>query len=117
MPVSITQAALGARVAVPTPDGQDHVDIKPGTQHGTEIRLRGKGVPHLRRAGLKGDLHVLVDIQVPTRLSARQRELLQEFAEESGETDAAPPPGPVPKPSGRNRRKRGLTDRLKDAIS
>ena len=117
MPVSITQAALGARVAVPTPDGQDHVDIKPGTQHGTEIRLRGKGVPHLRRAGLKGDLHVLVDIQVPTRLSARQRELLQEFAEESGETDAAPPPGPGPKPSGRNRRKRGLTDRLKDAIS
>src|SRR3954447_5609401 len=59
LPVSITQAALGARISVPTPDGQEHVDVRAGTQHGTEIRLRGKGVPHLRRAGLKGDLHVL----------------------------------------------------------
>lgn len=117
LPVSITQAALGARVLVPTPEGQEYVDIKPGTQHGTEIRLRGKGVPHLRRANLKGDLHVLVDVQIPTRLSARQRELLEEFAEESGEVDAGPAPGPGPKASGRNRRKRGITDRLKDAIS
>jgi len=117
MPVSITQAALGARLAVPTPDGPDHVDLKPGTQHGTQIRLRGKGVPHLRRAGLKGDLHVLVDVQIPTRLTARQRELLEEFAEESGEAEPVPAPGPGPKASGRSRRKRGLTDRLKDAIS
>ncbi len=77
------------------------MDVKPGTQHGTEIRLRGKGVPHLRRAGLEGDLHVLVDVQVPTRLTARQRELLEEFAEESGETSRRAGAGPGPKRSGR----------------
>lgn len=117
LPVSITQAALGARLAVPTPDGPEYVDVKPGTQHGTEIRLRGKGVPHLRRAGLRGDLHVFVDVQVPTKLSARQRELLEELAELSGENEPGPEPGPGPKASGRNRRKRGIADRLKDAIS
>ena len=51
------------------------VDVKAGTQHGAEIRLRGRGVPHLRRQGARGDLHVLVDVRIPTRLSARQREL------------------------------------------
>ena len=76
----ITQAALGARVTVPTPDGEELVEIKPGTQPGAEIRLRGKGVPHLRRPGSRGDLHVLVDVRVPTRLSARQRELLEELS-------------------------------------
>jgi molecular chaperone DnaJ len=54
----------------------------------TEIRLRGKGVPHLRRTGSRGDLHVLVDVVVPTRLSKRQRELLSEYAAEAGETVA-----------------------------
>lgn len=117
LPVSMTQAALGARLPVPTPDGTEYVDVKPGTQHGTEIRLRGKGVPHLRRAGLRGDLHVFVDVQVPTKLSARQRELLEELAELAGENEPPPDPGPGPKASGRNRRKRGIADRLKDAIS
>ena len=104
-------------VAVPTPEGQEYVDIRSGTQHGTEIRLRGKGVPHLRRAGLRGDLHVMVDVRIPTRLTARQRELLEEFAEESGESEAQAMAGPGPKASGRDRRKRGIADRLKDAIS
>ena len=83
--VSIAQAALGASLVVPTVDGEETVEIKPGTQPGTEIRLRGRGVPHLRRAGARGDLHVLVDVRVPTRLTRRQRELLAEFATESGE--------------------------------
>ena len=83
--VSITQAALGASLVVPTADGEETVEIKPGTQSGTEIRLRGRGVPHLRRAGARGDLHVLVDVRVPTRLTRRQRELLAEFATEAGE--------------------------------
>ena len=64
MPVSITQASLGARIEVPTPDGPEIVDVKAGTQHGAEIRLRGRGVPHLRRQGARGDLHVLVDVQI-----------------------------------------------------
>jgi len=83
--VSIAQAALGTRIRVPTVDGEEEVEIKAGTQPDTEIRLRGKGVPHLRRAGARGDLHVLVDVVVPTKLSKRQRELLTELAAESGE--------------------------------
>jgi molecular chaperone DnaJ len=118
--VSIAQAALGARVTVPTPDGVEAIDIKPGTQHGTEVRLRGRGVPHLRRSGVRGDLHVLVDVRVPSRLSARQRELLEAFAVESGESlDIADADG-ADGASGRTRRSRrqkGLFDKVKDAIS
>jgi molecular chaperone DnaJ len=83
--ISIAQAALGARISVPTVDGDEEVEIKPGTQPDTEIRLRGKGVPHLRRTGARGDLHVLVDVVVPTKLSKRQRELLEEYAKEAGD--------------------------------
>lgn len=87
--VSIAQAALGTRITVPTVDGDEEVEIKPGTQPATEIRLRGKGVPHLRRAGARGDLHVLVDVVVPTKLSKRARELLAAYAEETGESVAS----------------------------
>jgi molecular chaperone DnaJ len=84
--ISIAQAALGTRITVPTVDGDEEIEIKPGTQPDSEIRLRGKGVPHLRRSGARGDLHVLVDVVVPTRLSKKARELLAAYAEENGET-------------------------------
>jgi molecular chaperone DnaJ len=83
--VSIAQAALGTRITVPTVEGEEEVEIKAGTQPGTEIRLRGKGVPHLRR-GQRGDLHVMVDVVVPTRLSKKARELLAAYADEAGES-------------------------------
>jgi molecular chaperone DnaJ len=111
LPLSVTQAALGARIAVPTADGEEEIEIRPGTQPGAEIRLRGRGVPHLRRAGSRGDLHVMVDVRIPTRLSDRQRELLEALAIEGGERQ-----GEVAQPQPA-RRKRGLGDRLKDAIS
>ena len=101
--LSIAQAALGTRVMVPTVDGDEEVEIKAGTQPGAQIRLRGKGAPHLRRPGARGDLHVLVDVRVPTKLSPRQRELLEEFATEGGETVAKGAGG-------------GIIDRLKDAL-
>ncbi|MFL5755501.1 MAG: molecular chaperone DnaJ [Chloroflexota bacterium] len=83
--VSIVQAALGTRIRVPTVEGEDEeVEIKAGTQPGTEIRLRARGVPHLRRA-LRGDLHVIVNVIVPTKLSKRQRELLESYAKETGD--------------------------------
>lgn len=116
LPVSISQAALGAKVSVPTPDGDELVEVRPGTQHGAEIRLRGRGVPHLRRAGSRGDLHVLVSVTVPTRLSSRQRELLEEYAAESGERSDEPVPPPGPGARRGSTRKRGIADRLKDAI-
>jgi len=83
--VSIAQAALGARISVPTVEGDEEVEIKAGTQPGTEIRLRGRGVPHLRRTGSRGDLHVFVNVVVPAKLTKRQRELLAEFAAETGD--------------------------------
>ncbi len=86
--VSIVQAALGTTIAVPAVDGDEQVEIKAGTQPGAEIRLRGRGVPHVRRTGSKGDLHVFVNVIVPSKLSKRQRELLAEYAVESGEVVA-----------------------------
>jgi molecular chaperone DnaJ len=83
--VSIAQAALGTRLTVPTVDGDEDVDVKPGTQPGTEIRLRGKGVPHLRRSSSRGDLHVFVRVVVPSKLSKKQRELLEDLAREGKE--------------------------------
>ena len=84
--LSIAQAALGTTIKVPTADGEDiDVEIKPGTQPGTEIRLRGRGVPHLRRQSVKGDLHVIANVIVPTKLTKRQRELLEQYAAEAGE--------------------------------
>jgi molecular chaperone DnaJ len=127
--LSITQAALGARVSVPTAGGSEEIDIKPGTQPGTEIRLRGKGVPHLRRQSSRGDLHVMVDVHVPARLSSRQRALLEELAVELGEVDSEPEAAaegatagadtakPRTRAGRRRNRKRGLGDRLRDAIS
>jgi molecular chaperone DnaJ len=113
--LSITQAALGAEVTILTPDGEELIEIRPGTQPGTEIRRRGKGVPHLRRPGQRGDLHVLVDVEVPTHLSARQRELLEQLAMESGEigTNGDRPAGKARTKKG----KRSLGDRIKDAIN
>jgi molecular chaperone DnaJ len=83
--VSMAQAALGTRVTIPTVEGDEEIEVRPGTQPGTEIRLRGRGVPQLRRPSIRGDLHVMVDVAVPTKLNRRQRELLEELAAESGE--------------------------------
>jgi molecular chaperone DnaJ len=83
--VGLAQAALGTTIVVPTVEGEEVVEVKAGTQPGTEIRLRGKGVPYLRRPGQRGDLHVIVDVVVPPRLSRAQREALEAYAAASGE--------------------------------
>jgi molecular chaperone DnaJ len=85
-PVSFSQAALGAEVEVPLLDQDEHADLKvpAGTQPGKVLRVRGKGVPKLQREG-RGDLLVHINVEVPQKLTARQRELLEEFAKESGE--------------------------------
>jgi molecular chaperone DnaJ len=89
--LSIAQAALGTKIYVPTVEGEDaEVEIKPGTQPGTEIRLKGKGVPHLRRHSSRGDLHVIANVVVPTKLSKKQRELLEAYAKDAGETVNGP---------------------------
>jgi len=77
--VNVAQAALGARVTIPTLEGEEQFDLPPGTQTGAIFRLRGRGVPHLRRNG-RGDLLVLVRVEVPTKLTRQQRELFEQLA-------------------------------------
>ncbi len=79
--IGYPQAALGAEVSVPTLDGPTTVQIHPGTQAGETIRLKGKGMPRFRGYG-KGDLLVRVGISVPEKLTSKQRELLEQLAEE-----------------------------------
>ncbi len=80
--VNITQAALGDEVTVPTLDGDDMVTIPPGIQTGDNIRLRGKGVPRLRRDGTtggRGDQVITIQVRTPTNLTKEQRDLLLEL--------------------------------------
>jgi molecular chaperone DnaJ len=78
IPVSFAQAALGTEIRVPTLDGDQTLKVPDGTQSGTTLRIRGKGVPLLNGHG-KGDLFVEVRVQTPSKLNKRQRELLQEL--------------------------------------
>ena len=81
LPISFTDAALGTSVEVPSIDGgKSKIKIPSGTQHGKQFRLKGKGMPVLRR-NIFGDLYIKNYTQVPTSLSKRQKEILEEFNE------------------------------------
>lgn len=84
VPITFVQAAIGGEVEVPTLDGKGKVRIPPGTQPGSVLRLRGKGLPS-RTSLSRGDQRIEVTIEVPTSLTERQRELLAELAKELGE--------------------------------
>jgi molecular chaperone DnaJ len=79
MPISFVKAALGTEITVPTLDGKVELKIPPGTQTGRQFRLKGRGVQHIR-AGGRGNQYVRVVVEIPTNLSKRQKELLEEFA-------------------------------------
>jgi len=79
VPVSFVQAALGAEIEVPTLAGKTHIKIPAGTQPGSLVRLKGKGVKNIQGFG-SGDLHVRINVEVPAHLNAAQRAKLQEFA-------------------------------------
>jgi molecular chaperone DnaJ len=80
VPVSFVQAALGADIEVPTLDGKASLKVPAGTQPGTMFRLKGKGVKNIQGYG-HGDLHVRINVEVPTHLSSAQKAKLQEFSE------------------------------------
>jgi molecular chaperone DnaJ len=82
LPISFPQAALGTRIEIPTLESTESLEVPPGTQSGEVFRLRGRGVKRLRGAG-RGDQIVQVVVKTPTRLSKRQKELLEEFAQMS----------------------------------
>lgn len=80
IPVDLYTALLGGNIVVETMSGPVTLKIQPGTQNGQTIRLRGKGMPLLRRKGEFGDLYATVDVRLPTHLTERQRKLLEEMA-------------------------------------
>jgi molecular chaperone DnaJ len=100
----MTAAALGTVVKVPALDGEEELDVRPGTQSGQTIELRARGVPHLRGVG-RGDLVVHVVVATPTKLEPDQENLLRELARTRDEE--APPGQFAPG-------QQGLFSRLKD---
>ena len=80
MPISFTQAALGAEVLAPTLEGDAPLTIPRGTQHGAIFHIKHQGMPNLR-TGQRGDLVVRIAVEIPRKLSSRQRQLLRDFAE------------------------------------
>jgi len=102
LPITFAQAALGSEVEVPTLTGSETLMIKPGTQHGDVIRLRDHGMPNLR-TGRHGDLLVSLHIEVPRKITDKQRTLLEEYAQ-TEDTDVLP-------------RHKGIWDKIKQYIN
>ena len=84
IPISFPQAALGGDVNVPSLDGEVPLTLHPGTQSGSQYRLRGRGMPSVRGGG-RGDELVTVHVVVPSKLGKRERELLEEYARAGGD--------------------------------
>ena len=99
LPITFTQAALGATVTVPTLDGKSSYDIHYGTQPGDIFKLKGKGVQHLGGRG-RGDQYVRVVIEVPKNLSSKQKQLIREFEDSTGDKNY--------------QKRKGFMDKLKD---
>lgn len=116
VPISFAQAALGADIRVPTVDGDVIYTVKPGTKTDTKVRLKGKGVPSLRNAQVRGDHYVTLVIQTPEKLSAEAKEALRKFdmlsgntlKQESANTDA------TDKNKGKSKKK--FMDKVKEAF-
>ncbi len=83
MPISITQAALGCEIDVPTLEKPVKQRIPEGTQTGTQFRIKGQGFPNLKN-GIKGDLILTVNVEVPRKLSEKQKDLLRQLDESMG---------------------------------
>jgi molecular chaperone DnaJ len=100
--INVAQAALGDVVMVPTLDGEEELSLPAGTQTGDVFRIKGRGVPYLRRSG-RGDQQVVVTVQTPTKLTARQRELFEELGQTLGKEIVA-------------QSERGFLDRVREAL-
>jgi molecular chaperone DnaJ len=83
LPLNVAQAALGDELSVPTLEGEEELKVPAGTQHGRTFRFRGRGVPHLRSSE-RGDMYVVAKVEVPSKLTKRQRELFKELSKELG---------------------------------
>jgi molecular chaperone DnaJ len=92
VPVTMVEAALGASVRVPTPEGSVALKLPAGTQHGRQLRMKGKGAPKLGASG-KGDLIARIRVATPEDLNGQQKDLLKKFAESRKEDVRAKLPG------------------------
>jgi molecular chaperone DnaJ len=104
LPINVAQAALGDKVEVPTLNGQAKINIEPGTQSGKTVRLKGKGVPHLRDGG-HGDEVVRLWVVTPKSLDEQQRRLFQELAKTLGKAE-------LPK----DKEGKGFFERIREAL-
>lgn len=91
VPISFTTATLGGEVTVPTIDGKVKLKIPEGTQTGKVFRLRGKGIPDVKRPSQIGDQLIQVTVETPVKLSHKAREILKDFATEMGESQDSHP--------------------------
>jgi molecular chaperone DnaJ len=107
IPVNFTTLAIGGEIQVPTLDGAEHVKVPEGTQTGTTLRLRGKGMPDVGGRG-KGDLLATVQVQTPKKLTKEQRQLIEQLAK------ALPKEQFRPRAHGAEEEDRNLFDRVKD---
>lgn len=149
MSINMAEAALGMTKPIPTLEGEDiDLDIPAGTQAGSQFRLRGRGVPRIRRDGRhtdrRGDIRVLVDVDIPSKLNKFQRKLVEDLAYSLANNGKAPPaPAAKKRSSGRKRsankaeepqqtsdqaddpveqpetdeKQKGLFDRIKDTLA
>jgi DnaJ-class molecular chaperone len=85
IPITVPEAALGAKIEVPTVDGKARLRVPPGTQSGQKFRLRERGAPSLRASGVRGDQFVEVKITLPKVISEETKELLQQFSRHNPE--------------------------------
>jgi molecular chaperone DnaJ len=95
--ISATQAALGASILIATLDEEETVRVEPGTESGTVVRLRGRGIPNLNRRG-RGDLYVTLHVVTTRELSREERTLYRQLAELRGEDPKVPAPGSLRRP-------------------
>lgn len=121
--ISFAQAALGGDIKITTVDGDETYPVKAGTQSGTRIRLRGKGVPDVRNSARRGDHYINLIVKTPTKLSAEARELLRQFDQLTGNSlgasdDIAEPDeqGEERSSSVKKKKKRSFAERVKDAF-
>ena len=87
VPVAVTDAILGAEIEVPTLEGTEKFTIPEGTQPGASFTLRGRGVPYIGNKDRRGDLIFTVKIEIPTKLNSKQKDILKNFADSTGNTN------------------------------
>ena len=87
IPVTVSEAVLGAEIEVPTLEGMQKFDLPEGTQSGSSFTLRGKGIPNLNNSSRRGDLIFTVGVEIPTGLTSKQKDAMRAFAEACGESN------------------------------